>query len=89
MLEAHPFQLNWLSDDGDCALYVAAKGGHAAVVKMLLDFGLAIMHNVDYESYLDIAVKMVAKILLWWQFSTIVGGSSAQSLGRMFKVDIT
>ena len=72
-LLAHPFQLNWLSDDGDCALHVAAKGGHAAVVKMLLDFGLAIMRNVDYESFLDIAIKMVAKILPWWQFSIIVG----------------
>ena len=57
LLEAHPFQLNWLNDDGDSALHVAAKAGHAAVVKMLLDFGLAIVHNADYESFLDIAIK--------------------------------
>ena len=57
LLEAHPFQLNWLNDGGDSALHVAAKGGHAAVVKMLLDFGLEIMHNADNESFLDIAIK--------------------------------
>ena len=57
LLEAHPFQLNWLDDSGDSALHVAAKGGHAAVVKMLLDFGLAIMHNVNNESFLDIAIN--------------------------------
>ena len=57
LLEAHPFQLNWLNDDGDSALHVAAKAGHATVVKMLLDFGLAIVHNADYESFLDIAIK--------------------------------
>ena len=61
LLEAHPFQLNWLSDDGDSALHVAAKGGHAAVVKMLLDFGLAIVHNEDYESFVDIAIKNGSK----------------------------
>ena len=57
LLEAHPFQLNWLNDDGDSALHVAAKADHAAVVKMLLDFGLAIVHNADHESFLDIAIK--------------------------------
>ena len=57
LLEAHPFQLNWLNDDGDSALHVSAKAGHAAVVKMLLDFGLAIVHNADHESFLDIAIK--------------------------------
>ena len=57
MLEAHPFQLNWLNDDGHSALHVAAMTGHAAVVKMLLDFGIAITHNSDHESFLDIAIK--------------------------------
>ena len=57
LLEAHPFQLNWLNDDGDSALHVSAKAGHAAVVKMLLDYGLEIMHNADHESFLDIAIK--------------------------------
>ena len=57
LLEAHPFQLNWLNDDGDSALHVAAKAGHAAVVKMLLDFRIAIVHNADRESFLDIAIK--------------------------------
>ena len=57
LLEAHPFQLNWLNDDGDSALHVASKAGHPAVVKMLLDFGLAILHNADHESFLDIAIK--------------------------------
>ena len=57
LLKAHPFQLNWLNDDGDSALHVTAKAGHAAVVKMLLDFGIAIIHNADHESFLDIAIK--------------------------------
>ena len=57
LLEAHPFQLNWLNDDGDSALHVSAKAGHAAVVKMLLDNGLAIVHNADRESFLDIAIR--------------------------------
>ena len=61
LLEAHPFQLNWLNDYGDSALHVAAKAGHAAVVKMLLDFGIAIVHNADRKSFLDIAIKNVSK----------------------------
>ena len=57
LLEAHPFQLNWLNDFSDSALHVAAKAGHATVIKMLLDFGIAIIHNADQESFLDIAIK--------------------------------
>ncbi|XP_065897290.1 transient receptor potential cation channel subfamily A member 1-like [Dysidea avara] len=61
LLDAHPFQLNWTNDDGDSALHVASKCGNAAVVKMLLDSGESVIHNEDYESFLDIAIKNVNK----------------------------
>ena len=67
LLEAHPFQLNWLSDDGDSALHVAAKSSHAAAVKMLLDMALQLciikIKTLRLKMVALVAVQIIGKIV--------------------------
>lgn len=56
MLERHPFQMYYVTNNEDTALHVAAQNGHAAIVKFLLDSGVPITHNLQQASFLDIAL---------------------------------
>ena len=54
--DAHPFQKSWRNSNGDTALHLAAKNGHAGAVQFCLDIGVSISHNKEGESFLDIAI---------------------------------
>ena len=56
ILERHPFQKHYVTKNDDTALHVAARCGHAAIVKHLLDCGTPITHNLQQASFFDIAL---------------------------------
>ena len=56
ILERHPFQKHYVTTNDDTALHVAARNGHAAIVKLLLDSGTPITHNSQQASFFDIAL---------------------------------
>ena len=56
ILDRHPFQMHYVTKNDDTALHVAARCGHAAIVKHLLDCGTPITHNLQQASFFDIAL---------------------------------
>ncbi|XP_065915155.1 transient receptor potential cation channel subfamily A member 1-like [Dysidea avara] len=56
LLKRHPFQKDLITKNGDTALHLAATSGYPAIIKLLLDNGVSITHNVQQASFLDIAM---------------------------------
>ena len=55
--EAHPFQRDWCDDKGNNALHLAAHSGNTCTILMALDTGVAITHNHEGLSFLDMLIE--------------------------------
>ena len=55
--EAHPFQRDWVDDNGNNALHLAVKSGQPCTVRLALDLGVAIAHNNEGLSFLDLIIE--------------------------------
>ena len=68
LFEAHSFQKDWTSDEGENVLHIGARNNHPEAVSFALDKGIAVIHNNKQESFLDIAIHAqhtaVAKVAI-------------------------
>ena len=46
LFEAHPYQKDWASDDGNSALHMAAVSGNPAMVSLALSVRVQVTHNI-------------------------------------------
>ena len=56
LFDAHPFQLNWTTDDGENSLHMAARSNNPHMITLLLDIGIPIVHNIKQESFFDMII---------------------------------
>ena len=56
LTERHPFQNDLITQNKDTPLHLAARSGHAEIVKFLLDCGVLLTHNNQQASFLDLAL---------------------------------
>ena len=59
LYDAHPFQKNWSTDEGNNALHLAALGGSPACISLALDIGVPITCNNKQDGFLDIIIDRV------------------------------
>ena len=59
LFEAHPFQRDWMDDQGNTALHLAAKSGSLNVTNYCLDMGMVISLNNEQKSFFDIIIEAV------------------------------
>ena len=56
LIERHPFQNDLVTHNKDTPLHLAARSGHAEIVKLLLDSGVLLSHNNQQASFFDLAL---------------------------------
>ena len=57
LFEAHPYQKDWASDDGNSALHMAAISGNPVMVSIALSVGVQVTHNLTGISFFDQIVE--------------------------------
>ena len=53
LFSAHPFQRDWVNDDGNSLLHLAIESGNSTMIQFCLDIGVQITLNSEGKSFFD------------------------------------